>query len=77
MLCAFAPKQTMHNIQIRQTMRNTCHVQTNASFFLCRNTKNAENDFLNRRFFTPNAVSVCLHLFFSAFCPLAGTALLC
>jgi len=39
--------------------------------------KNAENDFLNRRFFTPNAVSVCLRLFFSAFCPLAGTALLC
>ena len=36
-LCAFAPKQTMHNIQIRQTMRNTCHVQANASFFLCKN----------------------------------------
>ena len=24
---------------IRQTMRNTCHVQANASFFLCKNTR--------------------------------------
>ena len=46
-------------------------------FLMQRYRKNAGNVFPNRRFFTPDAVFVCLRLFFSAFCPLACTALLC
>ena len=58
-LCAFAPKQTMHNIQIRQTMRNTCHMQANASFFLCKDTGKFRECFSKPPFFYPER-SFCL-----------------